>query len=390
MQKIRLVRDADVSGKRVVMRVDFNVPLKDGVITDDTRIKAALPTIALLLEKGAAHITLLTHLGRPEGKVVDTLRVLPIAERLTQLLSPNSTLQRSSVLASTAPDHLQSGASAAYQISDKVTLQENVRFNAGEEANDPAYAQELAQLGDIFVNDAFADSHRAHASVVGVARLLPSYAGLLIEKEIQHLQKALTPPPGSVAVIGGAKFETKQPLIEKLLTLYSKVLLGGALGNDVVKSRGLPVGTSLVSSMPVPTSIASNENLVVAKDFIVSNNTTEEVRSIFESDTRIEEKIVDIGPASAVAWGKLVAAAPFVLWNGPLGMYEDGFTGATDTVASALAAANVEAVVGGGDTIAAVAKANFNPEKVFLSTGGGAMLEYLANGTLPGIEVLGN
>lgn len=360
MQNIKSVKDADVSGKRVILRVDFNVPIKNGAVADDTRIKAALPTIELLQKKGAAHITLLTHVGRPEGKIVESLRVAPIEKRLRELCD--------------APN---------------VSMEENVRFNPGEDANDPAYAKEFAQLGDVFVNDAFADSHRAHASVVGIAALLPAYAGLLIEKEIENLEVARTPPAGAVAIIGGAKFETKQPLIEKLLGAYSKVLLGGALGNDVIKSRGLPIGTSLVSVMPVPMSLASNDTqLIVATDAYVRNNSTSLARSAPVSDTRADEMIVDIGPDTAEVWSKIIAAAPFILWNGPMGIYEDGFTTGTDLLAQALVASGCRAVVGGGDTIAALFKTQFDPSKVFLSTGGGAMLEYLTQGTLPGIEVL--
>lgn len=349
------MRDVEVNGKRVLLRVDFNVPLKDGVIADDTRIKAALPTIRWLLSQGAK-VSVLTHLGRPEGKVVESLRTAPLAAKLKELLPEGD-----------------------------VVMLENVRFDPGDESNDENFAKKLAEGQDIFVNDAFAVAHRAHASVVGVTKFLPSYAGFLIEEEIQKLTAALTPPPGSIAIIGGAKFETKIPLLTKLLSLYSTILLGGALGNDIIKARGMPFGSSLVSTTPAPMVVAEDEKILMVQDAVLAGG--EYVREGLINDIRKEEKIVDIGPATATAWAKLVSAAPFVLWNGPMGVYEDGFIGGTDTIAQALTTVQ-SAVVGGGDTIAAVSKFSFDPKKIFLSTGGGAMLEFLANGTLVGLEPL--
>lgn len=358
---IRSVRDVEVSGKRVLVRVDFNVPLVEGVITDDTRIKAALPTISWLLEHGAK-VSLLTHLGRPEGKVVESLRTAPLKARLNELLP---------------------GAD--------ITMLENVRFDGGDETNDAAYAKKLAEGADIFVNDAFAVSHRAHASVVGITKFLPSYAGFLLENEIKKLSEALTPPPGAIAIIGGAKFETKQPLLKKILSLYSTILLGGALGNDIIKARGFPFGASLVSSIPVPIDIASSEKIYVAGDIVmrVLEKEGEDIkREALVNNIRANESIVDIGSRTAKLWSEKISAAPFVLWNGPMGIYEEGYTTGTDMLANALAKSGVRAVVGGGDTIAALSKFSFDKEKVFISTGGGAMLEFLTAGTLPGIEVL--
>jgi phosphoglycerate kinase len=359
MPEVKSVRDADVVGKRVLVRVVLNVPLVNGAVADDTRLRAVVPTIELLQKKGAKEITLMGYVGRPAGQVVEELRVAPIAAKLAELTDMSN-----------------------------VFVMENLRFDPREEANDPTFAQELASHGDMFVSDAFADSHRAYASTVGVAQLLPSFAGLQLEKEIQNLTAALTPPKGSIAVIGGAKFETKQPLIEKLLATYDKVLLGGALGNDVLKARGFPIGASLVSSMPVPTTIAADERVVVATDVVVRNISQNAERTTVETDIQAEEKIIDIGPLTATEWGKVVASAPFVLWNGPLGIYEEGFTDGTDIVAEALTKSGTRAVIGGGDTIAAVSKLQFNQEDVFLSTGGGAMLEFLVQGTLPAIDAL--
>lgn len=360
MQEIRSVSDADVAGKRVVVRVDFNVPLKDGAVEDDARIRAALPTLKLLIEKGAAKIVLFTHVGRPKDASDDAARVAPVAAHLRTLLD-----------------------------DPRIELRENLRFDPREEANDPAFAAELAKEGDLYVNEAFSNSHRAHASMVGVPRLLPSYAGLSLMSEIAHLTAALTPPQGAVALIGGAKFETKLPLIQKLLGLYSEIMLGGALGNDITKARGLPFGGgSLISDVPVPPEVATNERLVIPQDAIFSETGSNAERSGLVVDVRANEGIIDIGPITSKRWSEKVAAAPFVLWNGPLGIYEQGYRDGTDTVAAALAAGKIPAVVGGGDTIAALRKHDFDASKVFISMGGGAMLQFLADGTLPALEAL--
>ena len=354
---LRSVRDADVSGKRVLLRVDFNVPIEGGVIVEDSRIKAAVPTIELLKKKGVSHITLMTHLGRPEGKVDESLRTAPLFKRLSELTE-----------------------------TSEVEMLENLRFSPGEEANDEVFAKELAQYGDIFVNDAFAVCHRAAASTVGVTKLLPSYAGLLVEKEVENLTLALTPPAKSLAIIGGAKFETKQPLLEKLLNSYPNVLLGGALANDLLKARGMPVGASFVSDKPVPEDMAGDERILMPDDVRVDG---EVVRDAHTADVRANERIMDIGPLTEVHWAQLVANSEFVLWNGPMGVYEKGFVAGTDALAKALVDSKVKAVIGGGDTAAALAKFTFDPERIFVSTGGGAMLEFLANGgSLPAVDVL--
>ena len=369
MPQVKSVESANVAGKRILMRVDFNVPLEmhagHAVVLADFRIRAVLPTLELLHARGAAKIIILTHLGRPEGKVVDGLRLAPVEARLREL--------------TTVP----------------FEMLENLRFDPREEANDPGFAQELATLGDIFVNEAFPVSHRADVSIVGIPKFLPGYAGLRFEEEVARLSTALTPPSGSVAIIGGAKFETKEPMLKKLLGTYASVLLGGALGNDVIKARGLPVGASLISSTPVPIELAGDVRIELASDAVLSLEGASRVGLVV--DTRAGEKIVDVGPATAAAWAAKIAVAPFVLWNGPLGVYEDGFTQGTETIAQALALRSVSgqspqfhAVIGGGDTVAALAKFDFDKEKVFLSTGGGAMLEFLVAGTLPGIEALKN
>ncbi len=358
MSDIKTLADADVAGKRVLVRCDFDVPLKGGAVADDSRLKAALPTILYLKEHGAKEIILIGHLGRPDGKVVEELRVAPVAAALATLTDMQG-----------------------------IIVKENLRFDAREEANDPSLAQELASLADIFVNESFATAHRAHASTVGVAKLLPAYAGLHFAEEVSKLSSALVPPQGAIAIIGGAKFETKSPLIEKLLALYTKVLIGGALGNDILKARGFPFGASLISSVPVPEAIAGNERLLAPDDAYFMGGSIDG-RSGPVTDTRADEKIVDIGPETASAWAKEIQAAPFVLWNGPVGVYEQGYTHGTDALAETVAGFSASAIIGGGDTTAAVSKFTFDPSKIFISSGGGAMLEFLANGTLPAIEVL--
>ncbi len=380
-QTIKSVKDADVAGKRVLMRATFNVPIEHGAVVDDTRIRAVLPTLTLLLEGGALHIILLTHLGRPGGKMVEGLSVAPVCARLDELLSQNLASQKSPA----APRLFVQQGFAAYEISEQITLLENLRFDPGEEANDAAFAKKLAALGDIYVNDAFADSHRSHASIVGLPKLLPSYAGLLLEQEIVQLTQALTPPQHSLAIIGGAKFETKLPLIEKFAQAYSRVVVGGAIANDLLRSRGLPVGASLVSDTPVPVALAENQRVTLPRDLTVE---LDESRVAHTADVRVDERIVDIGPHTAVVWSDEIKKAGFVLWNGTMGVCEKGYCSGTEALAQALVDSGCRAVLGGGDTLAATKKFAFDPRRIFVSTGGGAMLQFLADGTLPGIEAL--
>ncbi len=322
MLQLKNIESADVSGKRVLLRVDYNVPMEGTRVLDDSRMRATLPTISLLRDRGAAKIILATHLGRPDGEVVEALRTAPLFEHLKTLVTTTD-----------------------------IEMLENVRFNKGEEANDPGFAQELASSADVYVNDAFASSHRAHASIVGVATHLPSFAGLLVEREVAKLSAALTPAKPSLAIMGGAKLETKLPLIEKLSKIYDKVLVGGALANEYK-------GT-----------IA---NVVLPEDGIPQR-----------------EGMFDIGPATQSAWSEEIKKSAFVLWNGPVGMYEKKeYGGGTDAVAQAIVDSGTQAVLGGGDTDEALAKFNFNRDKVFISTGGGATLDFLIDGTLPGLEVL--
>jgi phosphoglycerate kinase len=359
MQGIQTVREAEVQGKRVLVHVDFDVPLKDGAVANDFRIRAALPTIQYLREQKAASIILISKLGRPEGTVVEGLKMAPVAVHLGTLIDMTG-----------------------------IEMRENLRFDPREEANDEGLARELAALGDIFVNEAFADSHRAHASIVGIPKFLPSYAGLRFAEEVAHIETALTPPDNSLALIGGAKFETKRPLLEKLSSLYGTVLLGGALANDILKSRGLPVGTSTISDLGVPMSLAENMHVQQPLDVVVVSDADGSARASNTGDVRVGEKIVDIGDKTVGVWSDAIRKAEFVLWNGPTGIYEQGFTQATDALAAAVAQSSCRALIGGGDTVASLSKFTFDPTRVFVSTGGGAMLQFLADGTLPGIEAL--
>ncbi|HVY73030.1 MAG TPA: phosphoglycerate kinase [Candidatus Paceibacterota bacterium] len=360
--QIPSLRDADVSGKRVLVHVDFDVPLDmtrgEPQVIDDFRIRAALPTLQWLREHGASNIILISKLGRPEGTVVESLRMAPIAAHLATLIDMTG-----------------------------IEMRENLRFDPREEANDKAYAKELASLGDIFVNESFADSHREHASIVGIPKFIPGYAGIRFEQEVAHMEAALTPPAQSLAIIGGAKFETKQPLLEKLASLYGTILLGGALANDLLKSRGLPIGASLTSDMGVPISLAQNPDIQEPIDLLVKTPEGTS-RSSNTGDVQHDEKIVDIGARTVERWSAAIRDAEFVLWNGPTGIYEEGFVAATDALAEAIAHGDCRALIGGGDTVAALSKIPFDSERVFISTGGGAMLQFLAEGTLPGVEAL--
>jgi phosphoglycerate kinase len=355
--QVRTIRDADLSGKRALVRVDFNVPMQGGAVTNDARIAAAVSTIKYLLEHGAKAV-LMTHLGRPEGKVVEGLRTAPLLRKLNEY------------------------------VQGDIEMLENLRFDAREEANDEGFAKELAARGDLFVNDAFAVSHRAHASTVGVAKFLPSYAGFLMEKEIAELSRALTPPAGSIAIIGGAKLETKIPLLTKLSSLYDSLLVCGAIANELLKAHGSQVGSVVSSAEPPPPQILSDAKIVLPTDVVVEDQATKAKRTALVGNVHTGEVGFDIGEATAKDWAARIAQAPFVLWNGPSGLYESGYSAGTNALAQALGASGAQAVVGGGNTIEAVSKFSFDPAKVFLSTGGGAMLEFLVAGTLPGIEPL--
>lgn len=369
---LKSIRDLDVRGKRVLLRTGLNVPVAGGRVIDSFRLARAAKTIEFLSHRGA-RIILLGHLGR-HGE-----SVRPVIEALRGHL-PGVSLR----LSETSPTN--SVPEVASLKEGEVLALENTRRFLGEEENDPILAQALAALGDIFVNDAFSDSHRVHASVVGVAALLPSFAGFLVEEEVQKLSVALLPKRPAIAIIGGAKFETKEPLIEKLVGIYDRVCVGGALVNDFYKAKGLSVGLSLISKKGPSPQILTHPRIEVPVDIVAATDNTSHVTQ--PGDVRADEQIVDAGPMTGRLWGEYIHSAEFVLMNGPLGVYEKGFNAETENLARALSTSKAQAVVGGGDTIAALTKTHFDPERIFLSTGGGAMLQFLADGTLPGLEAL--
>lgn len=351
----------DFSGKRIIVRVDFNVPLEDGVVSESEafRIHAVIPTIQFLKSAGAK-IVLLSHIGRGG----DSLS--PVADYLEKNF-PELGITFS-------PDGM---------INGDYVLLENVRKNPGEESNDSTYAHELAGLGDYFVNDAFAVSHRAHASVVGIAGLLPSYAGFLLESEIKNLDQALQPESPSVLIMAGIKFETKLPLIEKLLPLYDSVILGGGLLNTYLKSFGLNVGKSVIDSSADLSTITGSPKLVIPEKVIIEREGL--AQTVTTSQVQESDIIVDVVIDDNMK--ELLGSAKTVVWNGPLGWYEKGYTKSTIDIVASIGA-QTQSIVGGGDTVTVIRKEHLEDKISFLSTGGGAMLEYLQNGTLVGIDAL--
>lgn len=386
----RQITIADVQGKRILCRVDFNVPLKDGAITDDTRIRAALPTITWLRDHGA-RVILCSHLGRPKGKIVDNLRLAPVAERLSDLLGAPVT----SLDAITGPGVQQ--AVAGMKDGD-VLLLENLRFDPREEANDPALARELGDLADIYVNDAFGAAHRAHASTEGVAHVLPAYTGLLMRAELDALGKLLDEPEHPfVAIIGGAKVSDKLAVLENLLPRTDALLIGGGMANTFLLAQGYDVGRSLVEEDLVGTARnllqqAETAGITIGlpADVVVAGTIDApagDVTSVDQVDD--DAAIFDIGPGSAEGYAKLIAGARTVFWNGPLGVAENpAFAQGTATVAKAVAACDGYTVIGGGDSVAAIEQLGLADRIDHISTGGGASLEFLEGRDLPGITAI--
>jgi phosphoglycerate kinase len=388
------IRDADVAGKRVFVRVDFNVPLADGKVTDDSRIRAALPTINLLLQKGAK-VILASHLGRPDGKTQDGLRLRPVGERLTQLLRRNVPVTGDALGVGTedAIKRLRPG---------EVLLLENLRFHAEEEKNDPAFAATLASYADIYVNDAFGTAHRAHASTVGIAKLLPSYAGLLMEREIEMLSKLLEAPERPfAAILGGAKVSDKIKVIDHLLTKVDMLVLGGGMANTFLLAQGRAIGKSLAEPDRVDdarrilsTAEANGVRVVLPIDVIVAKEVTRgtEYKTLPAEKIPASWHIVDLGKASQDLMVEALSDARTVFWNGPLGVFEiPSFAHGTNAVARMLADradGGATVVVGGGDSVAAVTQQGLAERMTHISTGGGASLEFLEGRELPGVTVL--
>ncbi len=384
----KTVRDVEVEGKRVLVRVDFNVPLTEGRVADDTRIRAALPTINYLLQHGAK-VILMSHLGRPKGKVVDELRLDPVAERLSELVDRPVRKLDDCV----GPE--VEAAVARMQPGD-VFLLENTRFHPEEKSNAPAFAEKLASLADVFVNDAFGAAHRAHASVVGVAEYLPSVAGFLMEKEIAFLGQALAAPEHPfVAILGGAKISSKIGVIDNLLTRVDGLLIGGGMANTFLKAQGHEIGQSLVEddSLDVAREMLerAGERLVLPVDVVIADRFDAEADSKVMPVDQVPDDwlILDIGPETVELFKRKLAGARTVVWNGPLGVFEfPRFAEGTFAIARFLADLEATTIIGGGDVVAAVGQAGVADRIDHVSTGGGASLEFLEGKPLPGIAAL--
>lgn len=387
------VKDIDVRGKRVFVRVDFNVPLEDDRITDDTRIQAALPTIRYLMDQGA-RVILASHLGRPKGEVNSKYSLDPVAVRLSELLGKNVEKASDSI-----------GQAVKERISllrdGDVLLLENVRFHKGEEKNDPELARQFADLADIFVNDAFGTAHRAHASTAGIATYIPAVAGLLMEKEIAFMGKALSNPDRPfTAIIGGAKVSDKIGVIENLLTKVDRLIIGGGMANTFLAAQGYQLGKSLVEQDKLAEArnllerakqqgvdFLLPEDLVVAAEF----NADAEHTIVALDAVPADWMALDIGPQTIGKYQDAVRTSKTVVWNGPMGVFEfDAFAKGTNAIAEAAAEVNGTTIVGGGDSVAAVEKSGLADRMTHISTGGGASLEFLEGKTLPGVDALNN
>lgn len=386
----RSMTSADVRGKRVLCRVDFNVPLDGSTITDDTRIRSALPTITWLRENGA-RVVLCSHLGRPKGQVKDEFRLAPAGERLSELLGADV-----KIIPTTIGEEAEA-AVAGMQDGD-VALLENLRFDPREEKNDPEFAEALARLGDIYVNDAFGAAHRAHASTAGVAQYLPAYLGLLMQKEVDALGTLLESPERPfAAIIGGAKVSDKIAVLENLVSRVNTLLIGGGMANTFLLAQGKEVGSSLVEKDQLGTAgsimdqaKAQGATVMLPTDVIVASDIkASEGRVVAVDDVPADMAIFDIGPETAKAYAEAIGSHKTVLWNGPLGVTEnETFAEGTRTVAEAVAKADGYTVIGGGDSVAAIEKLGLADRIDHISTGGGASLEFLEGRTLPGIAAI--
>jgi phosphoglycerate kinase len=389
----RSIADLELSGKKAFIRVDFNVPIKDGRITDDTRIRASIPTIRLALEKGAT-VLLASHLGRPKGKPAPEYSLRPVAARLAELLGRPVGFAEDCVGAVPRQAIERAGAGA-------VVLLENLRFHAEEEKNDPGFARQLAELADVYINDAFGSAHRAHASTEGIVHhVKQSAAGLLMAKEIEHLSKALDRPERPfVAILGGAKVSDKLEVIENFITRVDGLLIGGAMAYTFLKARGVPVGRSLVeedlleAARDIERRAADRSlRLEVPTDHVVAAkiDAGAQAETLAVGDPAIGDRMgLDIGPRTVQSYRSAIAEAKTVVWNGPMGVFElDRFANGTIEVARAVASVRGTTIIGGGDSIAAVAKAGVTDRITHISTGGGASLEFLGGRTLPGVEAL--
>ena len=389
------VRDIEVNNKRVLVRVDFNVPLDEetGVITDDSRIRAVLPTIKYLIDR-KAKVILCSHLGRPKGKVVDKLRLAVVAQRLSQILGRQ---------VGSTKDCIGSDVEAAVEKlkNGDVLLLENVRFHPEEESNDASFAQALARLADIYVNDAFGAAHRSHASTVGVTKYLPSVAGLLLEKEVEALGSILDHPARPfVALLGGAKVSDKVGMIENIMTKVDYILIGGGMAATFFKAKSYEVGLSLVEEEMLDLAAKLMEDaqkrgvrLLLPVDVIVAHGLSPgaKVNTVSIEEIPPNLRVVDIGPRTIKNFSKKLQRCQTVFWNGPMGIYEvPRFAKGTQAIAELLAGLNAITVIGGGSTAEVVTKLGLASKMTFVSTGGGASLKFLAGNELPGVAALLN
>ena len=388
------IRDADVAGKRVFVRVDFNVPLADGKVQDDSRIRASIPTIVALVQAGAK-VILASHLGRPNGKVTDSLRLRPVGQRLTELLRRNVPV---------TGDALGIGTEDALKRMrpGEIVLLENLRFHPEEEANDPGFAGTLASYADIYVNDAFGTAHRAHASTVGIAEHLPAYAGLLMERELTMLSRLLESPERPfAAILGGAKVSGKIDVIDNLLTKVDLLVLGGGMANTFLLAQGKTIGKSLAEPDRVEdarrilaTAEKNKVRVVLPVDVIVAKEVTRgtEYKTLQAEKIPASWHIVDLGKQSQELMVEALSNVKTVFWNGPLGVFEiPSFAHGTNAVARMLADRaehGATVVIGGGDSVAAITRQGLASKMTHISTGGGASLEFLEGRELPGVEVL--
>ena len=385
------IRDVQWQGKRAVVRVDFNVPIENGVIGDDTRIRSAIPTIKYLVEQGAS-VVLMSHLGRPKNTVVEELRLKPVAAHLAGLLH---------IPVTAIPDVSGPNALAAAQALKigGILMLENTRFDAREEANDASLAKEYADLGDVYVNDAFGAAHRAHASTAGIAAFLPAVAGLLMERELEALAGTLANPSRPfITIIGGAKISDKIGVIENLLTKVDALLIGGGMANTFLLAQGYPMGDSLVeltsielAKRMIALAAKSGATLLLPTDAVVADafSPTAQTKIVAVTDVQPGWRILDIGPATRAAYAARIATAKTVIWNGPMGVFEmPAFAAGTRAVAQALADSSANSIVGGGDSVAAIEQMGLADKVSHISTGGGASLELLEGRVLPGVAAL--
>ncbi|WP_018702236.1 phosphoglycerate kinase [Anaeromusa acidaminophila] len=385
------LKDIVVMGKKVFVRVDYNVPMKDGVITNDNRIRATLPTLEYLLAQNAA-LVLASHLGRPKGAPVPEFTLAPVAKRLSELLGKEVLF---------APDCVGEEAAAMAQAlkPGQILLLENLRYHKEEEKNDPEFSRQLASLAEVAVNDAFGVSHRAHASVEGITKYIPTVAGFLLEKEILFLGQAVNDPVRPfVAIIGGAKVSDKIGVIENLLTKVDRLIIGGGMANTFLAAKGFATGKSLVEEdklelareLMAKAKTAGKELLLPVDVTIADRFAADAANKVVAADAiEGDWMALDIGPVTSQAYAEALRDAKTVVWNGPMGVFEmDVFAKGTEAVAKAVAASGAKSIVGGGDSIAALEKLGLAREITHISTGGGASLEFLEGKVLPGVAAL--